>query len=636
MAGRRVSTLPSMEASQQAHIDDLVQRNRTLDHTIKKLKEQVESEKSRATTTITNIQSKWRTEKDQWREACDTLQACHRIAYLRLQGELQTERMNVLFEQEANMKEKVAKAQRDTMITKFQIRESELERTIQTLEEKAEESRLGYEQESRAMKGKVAELVARLQGKDEIIEAGEAVQEDFQNQIAELQKSRAEGELSTESLSSQVERVNLQLDGERKKNADLERANDEFRRTNEDLKRQIDKWKSLENKGGAETDSLRKKRVELEVQVQSLETKLAKREEDLEKNKQRLKSMRQNIQEWEDSAKDLQSQVEALEVDLDVAKKENVKLRSELKAHRTASKTPPVAAPSRRKPKVPEPEFSQDDVQEVEELEEVEEAISQPGPSSPPESTNTQRRAPASSRRQEGRKRQQGNDEDEIQEVSPPAKGKGKAREISADEGHDEPGTQRTRTKSKPASQPRSKPGSKAKPADAETDSEVQEIPSPPKGKGKGKERENSVQPTATKNGRKRRATTDDEDEEEVVPQKNKRRKQNGEGVVAGGTRPKPKPKSKAAPPSRAASDETGPAAVVDDSASNLAGNKPKKRKINLFSGNNAVPSFDFSNNGLGGLNIPTTLSPVREEQVPVSTASRALSMLKYSFSGKR
>ena len=121
----------------------------------------------------------------------------------------------------------------------------------------------------------------------------------MQNQVAQLQKTRAEKEVYLESLSSQLERANLQLDGERTRNADLERFNDELRRTNEDLKRQIDKWKSLENRGGAETESLRKKKVELEIQVQSLEAKLAKREEELEKSKQRVKNLHDSRAEWQ-------------------------------------------------------------------------------------------------------------------------------------------------------------------------------------------------------------------------------------------------------------------------------------------------------------------------------------------------
>ncbi|KAK1226557.1 hypothetical protein PQX77_010440 [Marasmius sp. AFHP31] len=584
MTSRRFSTLPSLESSQQAHIDDLVQRNRTLDHTTKKLKEQVESEKSRAKTTIHDIQTKWHAEQKQWREACDTLQACHRIAYLRLQGELESERWNVLTEQEANRKEKLARAQRDTTITKFQIRENELERTVEQLEEQVEQFRSGHEQEMRAMKEKVAELVATLTAREELLQAADEAHEELMEEIADLQKARAEKEVHSESLSSQLERANLQLDGERTRNADLERFNDELRRTNEDLKRQIDKWKSLENKGGAETETLRKRKVELEVQVQSLETKLAKREEELEKSKKRVKNLHDNRTDWQERAEEFIGKHGAVETELEVVNKEVAKLKSELKALRKSSKsdTPPEAGPSRKKMKTPEAEISEDDVQEVAE------AISVPDPISPPAVANSQTRT---AKRQAGRKREQqpviDDDDVEVREVSPPAKtkGRGKARETTVDRESDQPKT-KTRTKPKPASQPKTRKTA-AKTASEEMDSEIEEIPTPVEGKGKGN---GVVPPTATKaTSRRRKATTDDEGDEGAAPPKNKRRKPNENGPAPPS---QPRGKSKTAPNSNTAAT----VAPVDDSASNLTLTKPKKRKINLYNtGSTAVPTFDFS-----------------------------------------
>ncbi|KAL0061934.1 hypothetical protein AAF712_011218 [Marasmius tenuissimus] len=587
---RRFSTLPSLESSQQTHIDDLVQRNRTLNTTNMKLKEQVESEKSRAKATIHDIQTKWHAEQKQWREACDTLQACHRIAYLRLQGELENERWNVLTEQEANRKEKLARAQRDTTITKFQIRENELERTVEQLEEQVEDMRSGREQEMRAMREKVAELVVTLATREERLQATDKAYEELEDEIAELQKARAEKEVLSDSLSSQLERANLQLDGERTRNTDLERSNDELRRTNEDLKRQIDKWKSLENKGGAETESLRKRKVELEVQVQSLETKLAKREEELEKSKKRVKNLHDNRTDWQERAEEFIGKHEAVEAELEMASKEVAKLKSELNGLRKSSKsnTPPQAGPSRKKPKTPEAEISEDDVQEVAD------AISVPDPISPQAVADSQKRT---AKRQAGRKREQqlviDDDEVEIREVSPPVKtkGKGKARETTVDRESDQP---KTKTRTKPASQPKTRKTA-AKIASEETDSEIEEIPTPVEGKRK----EKAAPPVAIKaTGRRRKATTDDEGDEGAPP-KNKRRKPNEDGPAPPS---QPRGKSKPTPNSRT-SNTTAAAPPVDDSASNLTLTKPKKRKINLYSttGSTAVPTFDFS----VGLPIP-------------------------------
>ncbi|KAJ3855029.1 hypothetical protein EV368DRAFT_16882, partial [Lentinula lateritia] len=127
---------PSLEASQQSHIDDLVQRNRTHEQTIRKLKDELAQEKIRAKTVVQDIQTKLHAEKREWREACDTLQSCHRIHQLRLHVELEKQRSDQLAEQDLLRKEKVAALQREFAITKFQIQESLLERQILELEDK--------------------------------------------------------------------------------------------------------------------------------------------------------------------------------------------------------------------------------------------------------------------------------------------------------------------------------------------------------------------------------------------------------------------------------------------------------------------------------------------------------------------
>lgn len=55
-----------------------------------------------------------------------------------------------------------------------------------------------------------------------------------------------------------------------------------MKRTNADLKRQLDKWQKLENKGDAEVEEMRKRRMELEVEAKQLENRVAELEEELE------------------------------------------------------------------------------------------------------------------------------------------------------------------------------------------------------------------------------------------------------------------------------------------------------------------------------------------------------------------
>ncbi|KAG7089579.1 hypothetical protein E1B28_011246 [Marasmius oreades] len=571
MAGRRVSTLPSIESSQQAHIDDLVQRNRTLDHTAKKLKEQVELEKTRAKTTIHDIQSKWHAEKKQWREAVDTLQACHRIAYLRVQVQVETERKNVLMEQAARRKDKLAKAHRDTMITRFQIRESELERVYEEEEGKAAERRARYEKEIKTLKGNVAELVARVHAQNELIEAGELAQDELQDQITELQKARAKKGLSSESIATRLERTILQLDNERDRNADLERSIDELKMNNEELKRQIDKSKSSETKDGTEMESLRKKRLELEVQVQALDAKLAKREGDdakfSEMTKARLKNLEENRVLWQERAEELESTLEKLEADFKLATTELAKLKSAPKANGTT-----VASPH-KKANTPTGDASEEEVQE---------AIA-PVPSSPPTPGNS-RTDTSSSNKPPRRRREQSKPVNDDYEVPFSTKGKGKGKETALASENRHPKTKGTRAKTKPRSDSQLQQESeKHSPTVAEDDSEIEELPPAIPDNEKVNRKE--------KVKKKRKPASDEEDVDLAAVRKPKRRKQNGDETTPN-VNNKPRSKSKA-PPSRAVDGSLAPAGV-GDSASNLANTKPKKRRINLYSGGNDVPSFNF------------------------------------------
>lgn len=67
----------------------------------------------------------------------------------------------------------------------------------------------------------------------------------------------------------------------------------------------MDKWQSLENKGGAEVDTLRKRRIDLELQLKECEGRLAdaeKKEQEmikaLEKEKKRVERLKESIDPW--------------------------------------------------------------------------------------------------------------------------------------------------------------------------------------------------------------------------------------------------------------------------------------------------------------------------------------------------
>lgn len=95
-----------------------------------------------------------------------------------------------------------------------------------------------------------------------------------------------------------MERSNLQLASAKAQIADLTRKHDELNQEHSSVIRQLSKWESLETKGGAEVETLRKQRVELEVEVSSLQTKLEKREEQIEKLKADKKKLKESLEEW--------------------------------------------------------------------------------------------------------------------------------------------------------------------------------------------------------------------------------------------------------------------------------------------------------------------------------------------------
>lgn len=138
----RNARLPTLEASNQVQIDDLVLRNRALEQTIKNVEDQLNSEQRRAKEALTEIQEQLRREQREWREGCDALISCHRLAHLRTLSDLETVKMKVLQEQEVTRQEKDQRLQRDIQILKFQIREGELEDRIAELEDEKEDTQV--------------------------------------------------------------------------------------------------------------------------------------------------------------------------------------------------------------------------------------------------------------------------------------------------------------------------------------------------------------------------------------------------------------------------------------------------------------------------------------------------------------
>ncbi len=166
--------LESMVAKQQAHIDELVARNRTLEHTINKLRAETASEKQQYENALVEANKLWKIERSEWQDGCDTLQRLWRIAHYRTLVELEKARAATLNVKEELRMEKIARLQRDFQIAMFQKKESESEYRISCLEDELVAARLGSDELTERMKQEAGEVSTKyanlkkvLQQKDE-------------------------------------------------------------------------------------------------------------------------------------------------------------------------------------------------------------------------------------------------------------------------------------------------------------------------------------------------------------------------------------------------------------------------------------------------------------------------------------
>ena len=77
------------------------------------------------------------------------------------------------------------------------------------------------------------------------------------------------------SARTNVDRLTLRLEDAQTAQAEKERLNNELQQEKAALKVQLGKWKSLDDRGGAEVEELHKQRVALEDQIKRLESRLA-------------------------------------------------------------------------------------------------------------------------------------------------------------------------------------------------------------------------------------------------------------------------------------------------------------------------------------------------------------------------
>ena len=165
--GSILNGAPSLEASNQAQIEDLVQRNRTIEHTNKRLSEQLTREMSRSKEALETMRQEWVGKRQEWHQASTDLLSLCRIDQKRVEVELERERSNALQEMKFTRDEKLLRLQRDFRIKLFQIREEELERKIEEIEAEKRRSKSSSDLIVRKLEAKCAESLIQLREEKE-------------------------------------------------------------------------------------------------------------------------------------------------------------------------------------------------------------------------------------------------------------------------------------------------------------------------------------------------------------------------------------------------------------------------------------------------------------------------------------
>jgi chromosome segregation ATPase len=156
-----------MIASQKSHIDELVQKTRTLDNTIKTLQDQ-----------LSTSRTEWQAERKEWADGCDSLMACHRIAHLRTNLLLAQERVALAHERDLTRRERTAVIQRDYNLILFKAREKELELEADQLKEELRGAADGNVALVAELREKLAEGMRELKEKAVLLRDAEKAREE--------------------------------------------------------------------------------------------------------------------------------------------------------------------------------------------------------------------------------------------------------------------------------------------------------------------------------------------------------------------------------------------------------------------------------------------------------------------------
>ncbi|KAI6037725.1 hypothetical protein EDC04DRAFT_2113080 [Pisolithus marmoratus] len=343
--GSKATPHETMVAAQQAHINELVQKTRSLEKEIDKLTQQLERTAAESAAFVserdaweadrkawTTERQKWIDERKVWAEGCDTMQACHRIQQYRMACMLGNERVTVLKLQDDARKERLQRLQRDYKITTFQAREADLEVRIAELEDirdDAEAARIQCEKVSQALETKCTVLLGEVNEKTVEIQSAHEQREQAEEELRRLREALADASAATTSSTSKLTRLTTQRDALQAQVTSLQKSLEVAQDESNQLRTQLTNWQNLKKEKDAEVDVLKQKKAELETEIMEANKRINEtgvRVEEfqgmdarLQKEKGRVEKLKVVLEEWKTEANEQTNAREAAETQLATA-----------------------------------------------------------------------------------------------------------------------------------------------------------------------------------------------------------------------------------------------------------------------------------------------------------------------------
>ena len=103
------------------------------------------------------------------------------------------------------------------------------------------------------------------------------------------------------TLTTKLESATLQVETSQSAQDEMSRIKTDLETANSNMKSQLDKWQTLENKGGEEAEVMRKQKIELEIKVKTIEGEMGELEKlsakASEKQSKAVAKLRQSLEE---------------------------------------------------------------------------------------------------------------------------------------------------------------------------------------------------------------------------------------------------------------------------------------------------------------------------------------------------